>query len=53
MRMDMQSRPELEDLVRHDSAVIPYESADGYVEHAVSILQAHESWVAEDRAEKV
>jgi hypothetical protein len=51
--MDMQSRPELEDLVTHDIDVRPYESADGYVEHAVSILHAHESWVAEDRAERV
>jgi hypothetical protein len=51
--MDMESGPELEDLVRHDTEVRPYESADGYVEHAVSILHAHQTWVAEDRAEKV
>jgi hypothetical protein len=51
--MDMQSPPELEDLVRHDKELRPYESADKYVEHAVSILHAHQSWVAEDRAEKV
>ena len=45
--MDMQSRPELEDLVRHDIECGPYRS----VEHAVSLLHAHASWVAEHRAE--
>jgi hypothetical protein len=45
--MDIQSRPELEDLLRHDLECGPYRS----VEHAVSLLHAHASWVAEHRAE--
>jgi hypothetical protein len=49
--MDTQSRPELEDLVRHDAEASPYRSADGHVEHAVSLLHAQESWVADERAE--
>jgi hypothetical protein len=46
MTMDMQSRPELEELVRHD-----IERGYQSIEHAVSLLHAHASWVAEDRAE--
>jgi hypothetical protein len=46
MAMDMQSRPELEELVRHD-----IERGYQSIEHAVSLLHAHASWVAEDRAE--
>ena len=46
MAMDIQSRPELEELVRHDS-----ERGYRSIEHAVSLLHAHASWVAEDRAE--
>jgi hypothetical protein len=46
MTMDIQSRPELEDLVRHD-----LERGYRSIEHAVSLLHAHASWVAEDRAE--
>ena len=49
--MDTQSRPELEDLVRHDAETSPYRSADRHVEHAVSLLHAQESWVADERAE--
>jgi hypothetical protein len=45
--MDIQSRPELEDLVRHEIECGPYRS----VEHAVSLLHAQESWVAQHRAE--
>ena len=45
MTMDMQSRPELEELVRHD-----IERGYQSIEHAVSLLHAHASWVAEDRA---
>jgi hypothetical protein len=44
--MDMQSRPELEELVRHD-----IERGYRSIEHAVSLLHAHASWFAEDRAE--
>jgi hypothetical protein len=46
MAMDIRSRPELEELLRHDSE-FGYRS----IEHAVSLLHAHASWVAEDRAE--
>jgi hypothetical protein len=44
--MDIQGRPELEELVRHD-----VERGYQSIEHAVSLLQAHASWFAEDRAE--
>jgi hypothetical protein len=46
MAMDIQSRPELEELVRHD-----LERGYQSIEHAVSLLHAHASWFAEDRAE--
>ncbi len=46
MTMDIQSRSELEELVRHD-----IERGYQSIEHAVSLLHAHASWVAEDRAE--
>jgi hypothetical protein len=50
--MDMQSGPELEDLVKYD-AEHNHQSADQYVEHAVSLLHAFETWFAEDRAENL
>jgi hypothetical protein len=46
MTMDMQSRTELEELVRHD-----IECGYRSIEHAVSLLHAHASWFAGDRAE--
>jgi hypothetical protein len=46
MAMDIQGRPELEELVRHD-----VERGYQSIEHAVSLLHAHASWFAEDRAE--
>jgi hypothetical protein len=46
MDMDIQSRPEREELLRHDSE-FGYRS----IEHAVSLLHAHASWLADDRAE--
>jgi hypothetical protein len=49
--MDIQSRPELEDLVRYDVESNAHRSAEEYVEHALSILHAHETWFAEHRAE--
>ncbi len=49
--MDIQLRPELEDLVRQDVDRGPYQSVDEYVEHAVSLLHAQETWLAEHRAE--
>jgi hypothetical protein len=46
MDMDIQSRPEREELLRHDSE-FGYRS----IEHAVSLLHAQASWFADDRAE--
>lgn len=46
MAMDIQSRSELEELVRHD-----IECGYRSIEHAVSLLHAHASWFAEDSAE--
>ena len=46
MAMEIQSRPELEELVRHD-----VERGYQSIEHAVSLLHAHASWFAEGRAE--
>ena len=45
--MDMQNQPELEDLVRYETACAPNTS----VEQALSLLQAHQAWLTEDRAE--
>ncbi len=44
--MDIQSRSELEELLRHD-----IECGYRSIEHAVSLLHAQASWFAEDRAE--
>jgi hypothetical protein len=46
MAMDIQSRSELEELIRHD-----IECGYRSIEHAVSLLHAHASWFPEDRAE--
>jgi hypothetical protein len=51
--MDILSRPKLEDLVRYDIENSAYRTADENVEHAVSLLQAHETWFAEHRAENI
>jgi hypothetical protein len=53
MFMDMQSRPELEDLVKYDADNTAYQSPEENVEHAVSLLAAHGTWVLEHRAESV
>jgi hypothetical protein len=49
--MDLQNRPELEDLIEYDMVCNDHRPADEYVEHAVSLLHAHQTWFAEDRAE--
>ncbi len=49
--MDIQLRPEIEDLVRQDVDRGAYQSVDEYVEHAVSLLHAQETWLAEHRSE--
>jgi hypothetical protein len=51
MYMDMQSRPELEDLVKYGADNTAYRSLEENVEHAVSLLTAHGTWLLEDRAE--
>jgi hypothetical protein len=53
MFMDMQSRPELEDLVKYDVDDTAYQSPEENVEHAVSLLTAHDTWLLEHRAESV
>jgi hypothetical protein len=45
--MDIQPRTEHENLLRHDVEGGAYRS----VEHALSLLHAQQTWVAEDRAE--
>jgi hypothetical protein len=45
--MDIQLRSERENLLRHDVEGGAYRS----VEHALSLLHAQQTWVAEDRAE--
>ena len=45
--MAIQLRTGLEDLIRHDVEGGSFRS----VEHALSLLHAHATWVAEDRAE--
>ena len=51
--MEIQDRPSLEDLVSYDSESTAYRSAEQNVEHALSLLHAHESWFAEHRAENL
>jgi hypothetical protein len=50
--MDMQNGPELEDFAKYVQQS-NHQSADQYVEHAVSLLHAFETWFAEDRAENL
>lgn len=49
--MDIPGRLKLEDLLTYDSESTAYKSAEQNVEHAVSLLNAHETWFAEHRAE--
>ena len=51
--MDIQALPKLEDLVSYDNESTAYRSAEQNVEHAVSLLHAHETWFAEHRAENL
>jgi hypothetical protein len=51
--MDIMGRPALEDLIRYDMESSAYRSADENVEHALSLLQANETWFAEHRAESL
>jgi putative addiction module CopG family antidote len=44
--MEIRLRPEVEELIRQDVQRGSYQSADEYVEHAVSMLHEQESWLA-------
>jgi hypothetical protein len=50
--MDLQNRTELEDLVKYDADCSPCGATEEFVEHAVSVLHAHEKWLTENRAQK-
>ena len=49
--MEIRLRPEVEELIRQDVQRGAYQSADEYVEHAVSLLHDQESWLAANRVE--
>jgi hypothetical protein len=51
--MDIQGRLKLEELVTYDSESTAYKSAEQKVEQALSLLHAHETWFAEQRAENL
>jgi hypothetical protein len=51
--MDMQNRPELKDLVKYDADNTAYQSLEENVEHAVSLLTAHGTWLLDQRAETI
>lgn len=49
--MNIHLRPELEELIKQDVQRGPYQNADEFVEHAVSLLHEQESWLAEHASE--
>ena len=49
--MEIRLRPEIEELIKQDVQRGPYESADEFVEQAVSMLHEQEAWLAANRAE--
>jgi putative addiction module CopG family antidote len=49
--MKIHLRPELEEMTKQDVQRGPYQTADEFVEHAVSLLHQQESWLAEHAAE--
>jgi hypothetical protein len=51
--VDIQARPKIEDLVRYDMESSAYRRTDEYVEHALSLLHAHQTWFTEHRAENL
>ncbi len=51
--MDILGRQKLEDLVNYESENSAYRSAEQNVEHAVTLLHAHETWFAGHRAENL
>ena len=51
--MDIMGRLKLEDSITYESESTAYKSAEQNIEHALSLLQAHETWFAEHRAESL
>jgi hypothetical protein len=49
----MDSRNELEDLVKYDVDQSAHQSVEEHVEHAVSLLTVHAMWLREQGAESV
>jgi putative addiction module CopG family antidote len=45
--MNINLRPELEELVKQDVQRGPYQTVDEFVEHAISQLHEQEAWLAE------
>ena len=44
--MDIRLRPEVEEMIKRDVERGTYESAQEFVEHAVTLLHEQESWLA-------
>ncbi len=51
MAMKIQLRPELENMIKQDVQRGSYKSIDEFVEHAISLLHAEETWLAEHGSE--
>lgn len=49
--MEIQLRPELEDLIREDVQRGFYRSVDEFLERAVTLLHEQETWLAANRGE--
>ena len=49
--MEIRLKPEMEEMIRRDVERGAYRSVDEFVEHAVALLHAEESWLAENGSE--
>jgi putative addiction module CopG family antidote len=49
--MNIELRPELEEMVKRDVQRGRYKSVDEFVEHAISLLHEREAWLAEHGSE--
>ena len=49
--MQIRLRPELEAVIKQDVQRGAYQTVDEYIEHAVSMLHAQESWLAAHKTE--
>jgi antitoxin ParD1/3/4 len=49
--MKIHLRPELEEMIKQDVERGAYQSADEFVEHAISLLHQQENWLGEHGAE--